>query len=298
MTTHTTDGEGTALSLRVLVGYDGSASAADAITAGAALFPTAAPTLAYLWLPPFASPELTARLRRRARNLNDLVESIEREGSAEAQRVVDAGLALARSAGWEAEGLIQRTYGGEGFQMSQLAEELDSDLVLVGSRGLGGTSAVLGSVADVIVHYSATPVLVVPPLAAAERETLMAGPIVVGWDGSAGAQAALDAAATLFPRRELIAAEVRREGEQSLWTGAEGGPVATAVRLRLDSGVGVGVGRAIAQQLDACATERGAAAIVVGSRGRSVVRELLLGSVAKATLHNVRRPVVVVPSGR
>jgi nucleotide-binding universal stress UspA family protein len=33
---------------------------------------------------------------------------------------------------------------------------------------------------------------------------------------------------------------------------------------------------------------------MVGSRGRSAVREILLGSVAMATLHHTRRPVLVV----
>jgi nucleotide-binding universal stress UspA family protein len=35
--------------------------------------------------------------------------------------------------------------------------------------------------------------------------------------------------------------------------------------------------------------------IVVGSRGRSTVRETLLGSVARSTLHHAHRPVMVVP---
>ena len=34
--------------------------------------------------------------------------------------------------------------------MAALAEELEADVILVGSRGLGGTKAVLGSVSDVI----------------------------------------------------------------------------------------------------------------------------------------------------
>ena len=297
MTTDATSDRDASSPPRVLVGYDGSPSSGDAVTVGAALFPTATPWIVYLWLPPFASRELSQRLRGRARNLDELVELIEQEGGAEAQRVVDAGLAIARSVGWAAEGVVRRTYGGEGFQMAQLAEELDSDLVLVGSRGLGGTRAALGSVADVIVHYSTTPVLVVPhPLAIAERDALQAGPIVVGWDGSEGAQGALTTAARLFPGRELIAAEVRHYDEESLWTGGEGTPPATVVRLPL--GRSVGASRSVAEQLEACATERAAAAIVVGSRGRSVLRELMLGSVAKATLHNVRRPVVVVPRGQ
>ena len=38
-----------------------------------------------------------------------------------------------------------------------------------------------------------------------------------------------------------------------------------------------------------------AAVLVVGSRGRSALREILLGSVAMAALHHSPRPVVVVP---
>ena len=63
MTTEATTGQGAAQALRVLAGYDGSRSAADAITVGAALFPAAAATVAYLWAAPFVSQELTTRLR-------------------------------------------------------------------------------------------------------------------------------------------------------------------------------------------------------------------------------------------
>ena len=35
--------------------------------------------------------------------------------------------------------------------------------------------------------------------------------------------------------------------------------------------------------------------MVVGSRGRTAVRKILLGSVAMATLHRAHRPVHVVP---
>ncbi len=296
MTTNTTNDRDATPALRVLVGYDGSPSAADAIAVGAAMFPGAEASIGYLWMPPFASPALSQRLRSRARNLDDLVDLIEHEGGAEAQRIVDAGVALAHSAGWTAEGVVRRTYGGEGFQMAQLAEELGADLVLIGSRGMGGTRAALGSVADVIVHYSTRPVVVVPRLlATAERAALPAGPVVLGWDGSPGAEAALTAAAKLFPGRELIPAEVRHP-EESESTGTQDALAPTVVHLPM--GRAIGASRAVADQLEACAEQRGAAAIVVGSRGRNALRELLLGSVAMATLHHARRPVVIVPKDR
>jgi nucleotide-binding universal stress UspA family protein len=53
--------------------------------------------------------------------------------------------------------------------------------------------------------------------------------------------------------------------------------------------------RAVADALAACAAERGAAVIVVGSRGQSARREILLGSVAMAALHQAPRGVRVVP---
>jgi nucleotide-binding universal stress UspA family protein len=44
----------------------------------------------------------------------------------------------------------------------------------------------------------------------------------------------------------------------------------------------------------AAAADHGAAAIVVGSRGRSAAREIIVGSVAMSMLHNSHRPVMVV----
>ena len=282
----------------MLVGYDGSPPAAEAITVGASLLPAAAAWIAHLWSPPFSSPELFAHLRRRAQNLDELLELVEAEGGAEAQRLVATGVAVAQANGWSADSVVRRTYGGEGFAMAALAEELEADVILIGSRGLGGTKAVLGSVSDVIVHYSTTPVLVAPcPLATTAYDALATGPIVVGWDGSPGADVALAAAVDLFAERELIVVEVGAADDE----GDSRPPVEHAARasfLQLPLIDRAGYSRGVAEQLDAIADERAAAALVVGSRGRGAMREILLGTVAKATLHNVRRPVIVAPKPR
>jgi nucleotide-binding universal stress UspA family protein len=52
----------------------------------------------------------------------------------------------------------------------------------------------------------------------------------------------------------------------------------------------------VAQALSAAAEDLGADMIVVGSRGRSNVASLTLGSVSHKLLHLARRPVLVVPS--
>ena len=223
---------------------------------------------------------------------------MEAQGGAEAQRLVATGIAVAQRSGWSADPVVRRTYLGEGFEMAALAEELGADLVLIGSRGLGGTRAALGSVSDVVVHHSTTPVLVAPcPLDTAAYEALASGPIVMGWDGSPGASVAVAAAAALFPDRELIVAEVGADGGLEVPRPPVGSiPRASFVRLPLIDRAGYS--RAVAEQLADLAEARAAAAVAVGSRGRSGLREPLLGSVAKATLHNVGRPVLVAPKPR
>ena len=52
----------------------------------------------------------------------------------------------------------------------------------------------------------------------------------------------------------------------------------------------------VAQALSAAAEEFDADMIVVGSRGRSDVAALAIGSVSHKLLHLARRPVLVVPS--
>jgi nucleotide-binding universal stress UspA family protein len=146
------------------------------------------------------------------------------------------------------------------------------------------------------VHYSPVPVLVVPqPLLVEEREAAASGPVVVGHDGSDGARAALAAATSLFTGREVIVATVGGEpvGEDELTQARAVGAETASLEA-----VGVREGaRAVADALARCAAERGAAVITVGSRGRSPVREILLGSVATAVLHHAHRPVLAVPRG-
>ncbi|GAA0715470.1 universal stress protein [Dactylosporangium roseum] len=282
--------------IRVLVGYDGSPAASTALDAGSLLLPGAHAVVAHLWAPPFTSPELRRRLWTGSRDVDAFTEAVEREGDREAHRLADVGSTLARAAGWEAEQITRRSYGGEGLQLAQIADEADVDVVLVGSRGLRGGRALLGSVSDMLVHYSSRPVLVVPhPLLTDEYAALANGPALVGWDGSAGAALAWRRARELFPGRELIAAVVGRDGTASTvpTPPSDAGLEPAAAALPRDTRGGRA--RRVAGALTAQARTLGAAAVVVGSRGRSAAQEILLGTVAKATLHRAPLPVLVVP---
>jgi len=195
-----------------------------------------------------------------------------------------------RAAAAGAEPLIEQSYGGDGLHLAELAEKLDPDLIVLGSRGLGGARAVLGSVSDMVVHYAPTPVLVIPhPLLSPERAALPDGPVLVGWDGSTGSRQALTMAQDLFGTRRIVLAAARH--------GAQPEPVPPGCELvSTDIAAGhLAVGRAVADALIGLAADQHAAAVVVGSRGRSAPREIVLGSVAMATLHHSPRPVVVVP---
>ncbi|WP_193046243.1 universal stress protein [Mycolicibacterium baixiangningiae] len=271
----------------VLIGFDGSPAATAAIEVGGRLLPQAHAWVAQLWTPPFASEGLRKRLRASVGSASELVERTESEGEYEAQRIAATGTTLARAAGLDAEPLVKRSWGGEGLVLAQLAEQVSADLLLVGSRGLGGAQAFMGSVSDTAVHYASRPTLVAPaPMLADEYDALAGGPVIVGWDGSAGGRTALAAAQRLFPGREIVAAVI---GDGVAETPPDG-----VVTEHVDAPPGAKE-HTVADALIALAAHRRAAAVAVGSRGQSAMRQVLLGSVARATLRSAHRPVLVVP---
>ncbi|MCN0178236.1 universal stress protein [Salinispora arenicola] len=275
--------------VRVLAGYDGSLPSGAAIENCAQLLPATHAHIVHLWTPPFASDQLRRRLWTGTRQVDAYVTAVEREGQRESDRIAAMGVVLAQAAGWTAEPLTSRGYGGEGFELTEAARKVDADLLLVGSRGLGGARAVLGSVSDMAVHYATQPILVAPyPLLAADENALAQGPVLVAWDGSAGATTALGAAVRLWPQRHILLTSVDHDINPPI---PPGKPQMTV--LRVDSRH-EGSPTAVADALATAAREHGAAAIVLGSRGRSAVREITLGSVAMSTLHRAHRIVMVV----
>jgi nucleotide-binding universal stress UspA family protein len=257
---------------RVIVGFDGSPSASAAINTGALLLPHAHASITHLWTPPFTDEDLRHRLWSGRHDLDEFIQAVEREGEWRATRIADIGVTLARAAGWQAEALLRRVEGGEGLELAQLVRDIAADLALVGARGLGGVRAVLGSVSDMAVHYSPKPVLVAPhPMLSADHAALADGPVIIGWDGSLGAQTALTATERLLPDRTLLLAYAEDDMPD---TTASPPPTSTGrvlVPLRINKGHGTPT-QAIANALIAFARDHEAARLVVGSRGRNALQ--------------------------
>lgn len=183
----------------------------------------------------------------------------------------------------------------------------DADLLVLGSRGRGGfRGLLLGSVSRQCVEHAGCPVLI----ARGDLPATDASPIVVGVDGSPGAEQALRWAIALADaaKRPLMAVHAWRttysEVRPSLHERLESEARAHAQRFcdAVDPGetditlvVTEGDPRDV---LTAVAERRGADLIVVGRRGEGPLRALRIGSVANHLLRAAPRALAVIPPGR
>lgn len=193
------------------------------------------------------------------------------------------------------------------------AESAHAEMVVLGSRGLGGfTGLLIGSVAVAVTAHAACPVVVVrgpePDLTAPRAE-----PVVVGVDGSPVSEAAVAFAfeEASLRRVPLVAVHVWRDRLLDAavaplldWDAIESDErQVLAERLAgwSEKYPDVAVRRLVAYDRPARALveESGRAQlVVVGSRGRGGLHGMLLGSVSQALLHHAHCPVAVVrPSG-
>ncbi|MFH8737646.1 universal stress protein [Streptomyces sp. NPDC017964] len=190
------------------------------------------------------------------------------------------------------------------------AQSRAAELVVVGSRGMGGfVGLMVGSTAVHLAAHGRCPVLVV------REQGERTGPIVVGVDGSSAAAGAVDFA---FVEAALRGADIVALHAWTTWNAPmpppqdEAMPYANepqalkARQERLLSEVltgrqekypGVSVKREVVQggtREAMIEASRTAQLLVLGARGRGGFAGLLLGSVSQAMLHHAHCPVAVV----
>ncbi len=306
---------------RLLIGFDGSDSARRAVRHAGRLLPGAQAVVATVYVSPVSlvSAAGAARIVLPDHVIQGGMSRLQQQAHDEAQSLVEVGVALAREAGLEAEGLVVGGEGGVWAPLLRVARERDAELVVTGTRGLGGFArTALGSTSNGLLHHAELPVLVVPDGYGSAVE-----PLVAGWDGSDGARHALEVAGRLFPgARTVVVHAAPAPGATSAAGRALGrAPLADLVRVveeidgyladaaQVEAEAGAEFARSVGldaepeaivseattwKAMQAVARRRDAALVVVGSRGRGGIAAALLGSTSSALVHGADEPVLVV----
>jgi nucleotide-binding universal stress UspA family protein len=146
----------------LLVAYDGSDDARNAIAVAARLMHGARCTVLTAWQP-FLDVVTRASGGFGIVGEVDDTEEIDRRSEQAAQHTAEEGAALANDAGRDATARAAPRSGNAASVLLAEAQELQASLIVMGSRGLSGVrSLVLGSVSHAVLNHSDRPVLIVP----------------------------------------------------------------------------------------------------------------------------------------
>ena len=308
------------MAVRLLIAYDGSPAAEAAVVIAGRLFAGSRGCL----LTVIESALGPASVQKFAPMLNP--EIVKRELEALAQELMDdgrdvaaRGLEIAETAGLTLEPRVTPVQGSESRSILSEADTVDADVIVCGSRGRGAVArSLLGSTSTGVLHHAMRPVLVVPGDPGTTE-----GPAVIAYDGSEGARAAIAAAGRLLRGRRATIVHVWNSpmrntlsgralagaplGElrafsadyEQLFADAAASVVEEGVALAREAGLeasgeaiesGSGAWRALAE----VASDRRAAVIVAGSRGRGGLASTILGSISSGLVHNAETPALIV----
>jgi nucleotide-binding universal stress UspA family protein len=241
-----------------------------------------------------------------------IVEGYEEEAVRVTAEVAECGRVIAAAGGLDAEAVVRP--GTSAWRaICDAAAELAADLIVCGSRGRGGIArALLGTTSSTLLQHAPLPLLVVP--AGAQGRD---GPVLIGYDGSAGSRSAVRACGRLLPGRaalvahawssplerslagSALAAVPHASDLDQIFAGAAAAAADEGAALARECGLAAsaltvesvpGTWRALA----AAAEREGAALVAVGSRGRGAAASTVLGSVSSGLVHNAALPTLVV----
>jgi nucleotide-binding universal stress UspA family protein len=144
--------------------YDGSAEAAEAITFAAELLPGRRTVVVCAWKPIIEEALTTAMTPPVA----DLTETNKRQRQA-AEQFAAQGAKLATKAGFEAKPVVVEADGPLWEAVERVAEKHHAVLIVCGTSRSGMKAALPGNLAGALVNHASRPVLVVPSRRAAEQ---------------------------------------------------------------------------------------------------------------------------------
>jgi nucleotide-binding universal stress UspA family protein len=304
----------------ILLAYDGSDHAKEAIRRAAALMLGRRAVVLSVWQS-LGALLLYGDTGTMPVALADARQELDEEDRRNGERIAAEGAELARAAGLDAAPEAVEGPARVWPKLIEAAQRHGAAPIVVGARGLSGVkSALLGSVSQGVLHHAHVPVLVVPPAReGGPREP--SGPVVFGFDGSDEARYAIQRGAQLLRGRALVASvwvstrdaapaamlgtpvavlgdaverideEIEQESERRAAAGAE---VARAAGLEAASRAVVCAGNVWAR-LCQLAEEEAASALVVGSHGHGRLAAVLLGSVSRGVAHHAPAPALIVP---
>ena len=140
----------------IVVGYDGSACAREALAEAAALVGTRRGGKIYaVHAREHAPPVTTSRWR----------ELLEADHDAKGRSILDAILLEGNDELADLDWEARLADGSPPDAILAVAHEVGADMVVVGSHGYGPVSALLGSVSHALLRAADLPVLVIPPRA-------------------------------------------------------------------------------------------------------------------------------------
>ena len=279
---------------KILLATDGSEDAQLATTTAAALAKSTGSEL-HLVNVGVVAPALLAPLDVEPARVEREVRDVLGE---QARKVENVGGAVAQS---------HVRVGEAAREVVNLAEEIGTGLIAVGSRGRGKAKRMLmGSVSDAVVRHAHCPVMVVR-----RKPVVFPAKILLATDGSEEAELAARTAADLTGKTgsELHLVHVLVLPPETLYD-----PFGTDAReefekrgrARLEEltkkleasggaveGAHFRVGSPDAE-IVAQAEEVGADMVVLGSRGLGVMRRALMGSVSDSVVRHAHCPVMVV----
>jgi nucleotide-binding universal stress UspA family protein len=293
--------------MRILIAYDSSSGAEQSLRLADSLDWPADSTLRIVAV---IEPTLLFVGARMAGGLDVPSPEVDAVITAYQQEQVTRAVQSLRSAGRTVEGIVLR--GRPATALVEEATRFGADLVVAGSRGRGTISSLLlGSVSAEVVDHASCPVLV--------SRTPSINRVIFATDGS-GPSAAAETVLSTWPIFEHLAIQVvsvadvvepwhagiaptmyrqvfEAHAKDLAEARGEHSRIAeeTTARLRAlgrQAEAAMRTGDAAAELI--AAADGAADVVVIGSRGRTGLARVVLGSVARNVLHGSKASVLVV----